>query len=361
MAVIKNEKTGKWEVRTYYKDLNGETKQKTKRGFSTKREAREWESSFKMQEHCDLGMTFNDYYHVYEKDMKPTIKLNTWLTKEHIIRTKILPYMGQRKVNELTPADVREWHTKLLQFRKKNGEPLSPDYLRTIHQQLSAMLNHAVRFYGLKKNVANVAGEIGGESEGDIKFWTQEEYERFAEQIANKGMSYYAFEVLYWCGLRMGELLALRPVDIDFNRGVIKVTRSYQRIHGKDVITDPKTPKSNREVYMPDSLNTELKCFLETLYKLQPEDRIFTLSKSILHHEMNRGAKAAGLERIKIHGLRHSHVSLLIKKGFSVVEIGNRVGHESATITFRYAHMFPSAQTDMADSLDKDRAGDEDE
>lgn len=230
MAVIKNEKTGKWEVRTYYKNLNGENKQKTKRGFNTKREAKEWEASFKAEEYRDMGMTFNEYYRVYEQDMKPTLKLNTWLSKQVVIEKKILPYIGKRKVNELTASDVRAWQTELLKYRKKNGDMLSPDYLRLIHSQLSAMLNHAVRFYGLKSNVANIAGSMGSESKGEVKFWTQEEFERFAEAVANKSMSYFAFEILYWCGLRIGELLALRPMDIDFDRGVIKVTRSYQRI-----------------------------------------------------------------------------------------------------------------------------------
>lgn len=68
---------------------------------------------------------------------------------------------------------------------------------------------------------------------------------KFIEQVKDKPVSYYAFQILYWCGLRMGELLALTPADIDIPKNVIHITKSYQRIKGKDVITDPKTPKSN--------------------------------------------------------------------------------------------------------------------
>ena len=280
MTVIKNEKSNTWEVRTYFKNLQGDRKQKTKRGFKTRREAVAWEAAFKTEEHCDLNMTFESYYRIYERDIKPTLKLNTWKTKQAIVEKKILPFIGNRKIDSLTPADIRAWQVEVMNLTKKNGEPLSQDYLRTIHCQLSAMLNHAVRFYGLKRNVANVAGSMGGESHDEIKFWTQTEYEKFAEAVADKPLSYFAFEILYWCGLRLGEMQALTPEDIDFERNTIRINKSYQRINRKDVITPPKTPKSNRTVYMPKSLGTELKCFLETLYGLKTTDRIFTVSKS---------------------------------------------------------------------------------
>ena len=67
---------------------------------------------------------------------------------------------------------------------------------------------------------------------------------------------------------------------------------------------------------------------------------------------MDRGAEAAGVKRIRIHDLRHSHISLLIDMGFSAVAIADRVGHESIDITYQYAHLFPSKQVEMADRLD---------
>ena len=82
-------------------------------------------------------------------------------------------------------------------------------------------------------------------------YWTKEEYLKFADAVMDKPVSYYAFEILYWCGIREGELLALTPADFDFERGVLSITKSYQRLKGRDVITDPKTPLSNREVIMP--------------------------------------------------------------------------------------------------------------
>ena len=96
--------------------------------------------------------------------------------------------------------------------------------------------------------------------------------------------------------------------------------------------------------------------YLKSLYGVKPDDRIFDMSKSYLHHEMDRGAKAAGVKRIRIHDLRHSHISLLIDMGFSEVAIAERVGHESIDITYRYAHLFPTRQTDMVQQLELKRA-----
>jgi integrase len=95
--------------------------------------------------------------------------------------------------------------------------------------------------------------------------------------------------------------------------------------------------------------------YIESLYGVQMGDRIFDISKSYLHHEMDRGAKEAGVKRIRIHDLRHSHISLLIDMGFSAVAIADRVGHESIDITYKYAHLFPSKQTEMVEQLELQR------
>ena len=163
--------------------------------------------------------------------------------------------------------------------------------------------------------------------------------------------------MLYWCGIREGELLALTPADFDFKRQTVSITKSYQRLKGRDVITDPKTPKSNRTIKMPDFLVEEMQDYLKMLYSVQPNERIFTCTKNGLHREMTRAATAAGVKRIRIHDLRHSHISLLIEMGFSAVAIGDRGGHESVDITYHYAHLFPSAQSNMADQLSAIRGG----
>jgi integrase len=196
---------------------------------------------------------------------------------------------------------------------------------------------------------------MGKEESKEMLFWTQEEFQKFLEQVADKPMPYYAFEILYWTGIREGELLALTPEDFNFQKKTLRINKSYQRLEGKDVITEPKTPKSNRTIVMPDFLAIEIEDFISRLDGIKLTDRIITISKSYLHHEMDRGAKLAGVKRIKVHGLRHSHISLLIDLGYSALDIGERVGHEAVDITYHYAHLFPTVQSDMAAHLDSER------
>jgi len=217
------------------------------------------------------------------------------------------------------------------------------------------MLNHAVRYYGLKWNVASKAGNMGSARDRNVDFWTQKEYQKFIEQVADKPQSYYGFEILYWCGLRIGELLALTPKDFDFENNVLKITKSYKKVKGKDIVTDPKTPKSIRDIVIPEFLAEEIKEYLASIYGIKENDRIFQNSKSYFRHEMIRGSKAAGVKRIRIHDLRHSHVSYLINKGYTALAIADRLGHEAVDITYKYAHLFPTVQTDMAKTMDAER------
>lgn len=355
MAVYKEKSKNTWKVYYRYTDWMGDRKQTTKRGFLTKREAQAWEREQLNMVRANLDMTFGSFIETYTVDMKNRIKENTWQTKEHIIQSKMLPYFENRKICDILPKDIIAWQNEMLQGKTKSGVPYSPRYLKTIHNQLSAVFNHAVKFYGLKENPAATVGNMGKATGSEMLFWTQEEYQKFSDAMMDKPVSYYAFEMLYWCGIREGELLALTPSDFDFAKSTVSITKSYQRIKGRDVITDPKTPKSNRVIKMPDFLAEEMQEYIKSLYHIEPTARMFEVTKSYLHHEMDRGSKAAGVKRIRIHDLRHSHISLLIEMGYSAVAIADRVGHESINITYNYAHLFPSTQSDMADKLNNFR------
>ena len=215
MAVYKDEKTNTWRVVYRVPDWKGGTKQSQKRGFPTKREALAWEREFLNKTQADLSMTFASFIETYTVDMKNRIKENTWQTKEHIIRTKILPYFGKRKISDIQPRDVIAWQNEMIKGCDKNGKKYSPVYLKTLHNQLSAIFNHAVKFYGLKENPAAKVGNMGKARSREMLFWTQEEYQKFAFAVMDKPVSYYAFEMLYWCGIREGELLAWTAGDFE--------------------------------------------------------------------------------------------------------------------------------------------------
>ena len=356
MSVYKEEKTNTWRVVFRLTDWTGERRQTQKRGFKTKREAQAWEREQLSKVGSELDMTFESFIERYTEDVQPRRKENTWSTKEHIIRTKLVPYFGKLRMNAITAQQIITWQNEMINHRDENGKPYSPVYLKTINNQLSAIFNHAVRYYNLRENPCKKAGSMGKKKNREMLFWTKEEYLRFAESMMDKPISYYAFEMLYWCGIREGELLALTPADFDFEKNTVSITKTYNRINGQDVITEPKTEKSNRVIAMPEFLADEMQDYLRMLYDVGKHDRIFLLSKSYLHREMERGAKEAGVQRIRIHDIRHSHVSLLIDMGFSATAIADRVGHESIDITYNYAHLFPSKQAEMADRLNMERS-----
>ena len=352
MPVFKNEDNGTWYVMARYVNWKGERKQKCKRGFATKREAQEWERMFKLQTSSDLDMSFEAFTELYINDVKNRLKENTWLTKEHIIRTKILPYFGKLKISEISTKEIITWQNEMLAYRDEKKKPYSQTYLKTLHNQLSAIFNHAVRYYELRSNLAAKVGNMGSEEHKEMLFWTREEYKKFAFEMMDKPVSFCAFEMLYWCGIREGELLALTPADFDFEKQTVTISKSFQHLNGRDIITTPKTEKSNRTIQMPKFLCGEIQDYLSMLYDVKPDNRIFPITKSYLYREMQRGVRQSGVKRIRIHDLRHSHISLLIDMGFSAVAIADRVGHESIDITYRYAHLFPTRQVEMADKLD---------
>lgn len=352
MPAYKDKITGTWFVKFYCRNWQGKNKQIKKRGFETKRDALEYERNYKLREEKNLDMTFGEFFKVYAADMEVRLKHNTWLSKEHVVRTKILPFFKDMKMNEITAADIVRWQNEMIAFRYPDGKGYSETYQKTMHNQLSCIFNHACRFYDLKGNPARKAGGMGKEHPKEILFWTEEEYREFSEAVMDKPVSFYAFEMLYWTGIRLGELLALNMDDFNWKEGTVRIDKSYQRLEGKDIITTPKTPKSNRTIKMPTHLIEEMQEYFSMLYGYERTDRIFQITKSYLHHEMDRGCRISGVKRIKVHGLRHSHISLLINMGFSAVAIGERVGHESERITYRYAHLFPTVQTEMVEKLD---------
>ena len=349
MRAEKDPKTGKWLIQYRYTDWQGNRKKSTKRGFNTKREAEEWLRGFLSQEARDVDMLFEDFICLYLQDVGHRLREHTMRQKRYMIHDKILPVFGKKKLSEITPVDVRSWQNSLMQ------QDFSQTYLRSINNQLSAIFNYAVKYYDLPKNPCHKAGSMGKKRAEEMNFWTKPEYLQFAEAIMDKPMAYYAFEVLYWCGIREGELLALTAADIDPGRHTLSVTKSYQRLGGRDVITPPKTEKSIRQIKLPAFLCDELQDYMKSVYGLKPDDRLFPVTKHFLSHEMQRGCKVSGVKKIRIHDLRHSHVSLLIEMHFPPTAIADRLGHETIDITLHYAHMFPSRQDEMAEKLDIER------
>lgn len=350
MPVYKDKERGTWYAMFYYTDWQGVKHKKKKRGFKTQREAKEYERDFLANEQKDCDVTFKTLVEEYFADMKTRLRETTIVNKQYLFDTKITPFLGRLKIKDITPTTIRKWQNEVL----LSGE-YSPTYIKTINNQLSAIFNYAVRYYDLPKNPCHVAGSVGKKNADEMNIWTQEEFEQFIA-VEDKPASKLAFEILYWTGMRSGELLALTPADVLPDKS-ININKSFTRLNGEDLISEPKTPKGNRNVPIPDFLYDEIFEYTSSVYKIEPDERIFYFTKSHLSTEMKRCCQLSGVKKIRVHDLRHSHASMLINEGYNALFVSERLGHENIETTLNtYSHLFPNKHRELADNLNKKRS-----
>ncbi len=348
MKAEKDPKTGKWLIQYRYTDWQGKRHKSMKRGFATKRDAEEWLRNFLVKQSADFNMKFKEFIELYYEDMGKRLREHTMRTKKYIINLKIIPYFGDKSVNEIKVVDIRKWQNELME------QGYSQTYLKTINNQLSAIFNYAVRYYDLNSNPCVKAGSMGKSKADEMQFWTKEEFSDFIDEIMDKRQAYLAFMILYWTGMRLGELLALQISDIDLQNKTISITKSCQRMDGRDVVTPPKTHKGIRVITVSDFLIVDIEDYIKHLFKPLPEDRLLPITKYFLEHEMERGVKQSGVKKIRLHDLRHSHASLLVDMGFTPLEIADRLGHEKIETTLNtYSHLYPTKRTELAEKLNQ--------
>ncbi len=352
MPTYKNQERGTWYCKFNYVDWTGKRKQKKKEGFKTQREAKEYEREFIRKSQADCTMLFSSLIELYLEDCRSRIKPTTYFNKENIINTKILPYFKDTPLNSIDATSIRKWQNELISYKDYKGNGYSLTYLRTINGQMSAIFNFAKRYYKLPENPVTTCGSIGKARPKAMQFWTLEEFKRFTAAIEDKLMSKVMFELLFWTGMRSGELLALTLNDFDFTAKTVHICKNYARLNREDIILTPKTPKSIRYIAIPDFICDTVKDYVTHLYGYNSNERLFPVTKRYLQHEIIRGYNAAELKKIRVHDLRHSHASLLIEQGFSPLLISERLGHEDIQTTLRiYSHLYPNKHSEVADKL----------
>ena len=353
MPVYKDEKRNTWYCKCNYRDWLGESKSKMKRGFATKKEALEWEREFLQRQSSSMDMKLSSFVDVYFDDKAPRLKERSIMTKRTLIETKILPYFGDKQMNDITAVDIIKWQNALL------NQEYKPTYLRMLQNQLTALFNHAERFYDLKDNPCKKVDKMGRANAKELNFWTKDEFEVFIQCFTEEEEMYrIIFLMLFWLGCRVGELLALTESDIDLEGGTVSISKTYFRRNKTDYITAPKTESSNRKITIPQFLQDEIKQFLDRQYELMPEERIFPITDRAIQKKMKQKTEQAKLKPIRVHDLRHSHIAVLIEKGMQPLVIAQRVGHDSVNTTMNiYGHLYPNKQKQVADLLNAEATG----
>ena len=343
----RNGKT-KYYAAFYYSDYTGQRKKKKKEGFTTAAAAKQFEKDFTEQHSGSSDILFKNLVENYLADCAQRLKATTLLQKRMIFKTYITPVFGSYPLADITPLFVRNWQNELLK------RDLKPRYLRAINVQLAAVLNYAVKYYGLQRNPATLAGSIGTPKQQKvIQFYTLDQFRQFLPFLPEKYQ--LVFKILFLTGLRIGELLALTVKDFDSAAGTLDINKTFS---DKLKITQPpKTPKSKRIVTLPPFLIREISDYIASkFYEPQPGERLFfwLAGKEILRYTANNAAAAAGLPRLRIHDFRHSHASLLINLDFPPLVVSERLGHESVKTTLEiYSHLYPDKAASVAEKLEK--------
>ena len=205
MSVTKDGDTGRWMSQIRVTDWTGKTIHKKKRGFATKKEALQWERDFISQSTGSLGMTFGDFISLYVKDMEHRLKPSTVASKKWLIDLKVTPFFKKIPLNEIKPTRVRQWQNSLTSYRDENGKPYAQTYLKCINNQLTAIFNYAVKYYGLKENPCHKAGSMGKKHADEMLFWTRQEFQTFIEVMKDRPASYTVFMTMYYTGIREGD------------------------------------------------------------------------------------------------------------------------------------------------------------
>ena len=275
------------------------------------------------------------------EDCKARLAKSTISNKTYLIETKLVPYFGKVPINKITISTVRTWQNAIITYKIN----YSLVYLKTLHSQLSAIMNFAaVKYYDLPINTAAQCSSMGKKYADTMLFWTLEEFNQFMTVVDDPTMK-VIFSLLFYSGIREGEMLALTLNDFNFENNTLSINKSYAVVDKKEIIKETKTSKSKRIVAISLPIMNLVKEYSETIYGYKPNERLFPTTKSSLYRAMKKYSELAGVKKIRIHDLSHSHASLLIEKGVPPLAINERLRHEDIQTTLNtYSHLYPNKQ-----------------
>ncbi len=326
-----------------------------------------------------IGLTINELYELYKNYITQRLKSGSVRSACDVIRKFVLPTFGDLDAGEITTNDILDWQNFL------NSTKYKYKYKSKIYCGFTALMNYGIKFHNLSENVVSKVGNFkNNEQRREMLIWSEDEFQK-VYSVINDQLYQCLIAFLYLMGTREGEALALTWRDVDFIREEVKINKSINRkraekgykaeIMGfenlsamgwhnvcgrKYEITTPKNKASYRQIVLPKNLVNilkEYKVICEQEYDFAENNFVFggkfPLSSQTVRRRLNEYADKAGVKRIRVHDLRHSHASLLINKGQNILIVSQRLGHSDITQTLNtYSHLFPNVQKQIIDAID---------
>lgn len=358
MAVSKD-KAGKWQVQVWYIDWQGLRKQKHKRGFATKREAQAWERDFISQEH---GKTISmpALIEAFKKDMDAkqslgNLKASTINTKLNNLQRYIEPYFKQADAATVKIADINTWIVVINKSNQRH-ERMSSGTIKVVKNLLGQIFDFGIKHYGLQTNPVKSADTPAPyTNDTRPKLCPLEDFKIFYGSLKHPRHR-VIFNTLYWSGLRIGELLAITPADLDGNILTINKTKvaSSNLVENAPDTTLPKNTPSIREIVLPQKIADQLRDYIASIDNLAPTDAIFDIDDSTVRSFMSYRCKKLNLPHYSPHTLRHSFASYSLEHTKNGALVASMLGHANANTTYKtYAHSVPGSAAAAAEQLNE--------
>ncbi|WP_156298970.1 site-specific integrase [Streptobacillus canis] len=351
MAITK-QKNGTWQADFSYDDYYGKRVRKKTAGFKTKKEAQEYINNFTIKKEGKADILLKNLAEEFVEYKKPFVKVSTY--NGYLSRLKLIKNgpLAELRLNELERKHCVKFVESFLN---------TPHIAKRAKIFISLMLSYAEIHYNYSnKNIINfklnfkIKEKLQDEEITELHVWSVEEFEKFVNHLkegltASKKRTLAYFNLLFYTGARPSEICGLKIDDIDLENKKIKISKT--RI-SRDNDNSPKTKSSFRTVSVPDKVINYLKEYLDSIHIIKKEYLFAT--RVIYNRILLRMIKRFELKPITLHGFRHSHASLLVKKSIPITDISKRLGHANPGITLKtYSHFYDDKKDEILDLLNE--------
>jgi integrase len=373
MGTIVQRKDGRYQAAVYVLAVNGARQRKYVYGKTweevNNKRIELLDNNRKGVPSISSSMNLGDYLDYWLENVVQVERgRSTYSGYEVVVRRFLKRHLGSRKLNALTPADVRALLAKLRKDKTVQGKPLSARYIQNVFEVLRGALNNAVREELIGRNVAKLV-KAPSRNHYEVEPMSETDARRFIRHVANHWLN-ALWLLLITTGLRKGEVLGLAWSDINMVTGEFRVRRTVQRVRGELVFGEPKTKRSRRVLYLPPvclaALKSHRKATAERMTEPlnpapgQPDDLVFitrtgrVIEPRNVNTMLDRVLKNAKIDRGRVHDLRHTCATLLLMDGATIREVMDQLGHASISTTANiYGHVLDEAKRKMAERMNR--------